>query len=76
MTTLTIEIPEKAKKTLSDLVEQLGGKVVSTAISKKPGKAAKKKKILDDLQESVKWVKQHQEGKVKAKTIEQLLDEL
>jgi cysteine synthase len=76
MTTLTIEIPEKVKKTLSDLVEQLGGKVVSTDKSKKQGKAGKKKQILDDLEESVKWVKLHQEGKVKAKTIEQLLDEL
>jgi cysteine synthase len=76
MTTLTIEIPEKVKKTLSDLVEQLGGKVVSTDKSKKQSKAAKKKQILDDLEESVRWVKLHQEGKVKAKTIEQLLDEL
>lgn len=76
MTTLTIEIPEKVKKTLSDLVEQLGGKVVSSDKNKKQSKAGKKKQILDDLEESVKWVKQHQEGKVKAKTIEQLLDEL
>jgi hypothetical protein len=28
MTTLTIEIPEKVEKTLSDLIEQLGGKVI------------------------------------------------
>ncbi|MDB5283930.1 MAG: hypothetical protein JWO06_3005 [Bacteroidota bacterium] len=76
MTTLTIEIPEKVKKTLSDLIEQLGGKVVSIGIDKKQRKAGKKKQILDDLEESVKWIKLHQEGKVKAKTIEQLLDEL
>jgi hypothetical protein len=76
MTTLTIEIPEKVKKTLSDLVEQLGGKVIATDTRKKLSKAAKKKQILDDLEESVKWVKLHQEGKVKAKSIEQILDEL
>jgi len=76
MTTLTIEIPGKVEKTLSDLVVQLGGKVVSTDNIKKTGKAAKKKQILDDLEESVKWVKLHQEGKVQAKSIEQLLDEL
>lgn len=35
MTTLTIEIPGKVEKTLSDLVVQLGGKVVSTATVKK-----------------------------------------
>ena len=76
MTTLTIEIPEKVEKTLSDLVEQLGGKVVSTDNVRKLSKAAKKKQILDDLEESVKWVKLHQEGKVRSKSIEQLLSEL
>jgi hypothetical protein len=76
MTTLTIEIPEKAEKTLSDLVEQLGGKVVATDAIRKQSKAAKKKQILDDLEESVKWVKLHQEGEVQAKSIEQLLNEL
>ncbi|MES2111753.1 MAG: hypothetical protein V4577_23545 [Bacteroidota bacterium] len=76
MTTLTIEIPDKVEKTLSDLIEQLGGKVVSIDTVKKISKAQKKKQILDDLEESVKWVKLHQEGKVKAKSIEQLLDEL
>lgn len=45
MTTLTIEIPEKVEKTLSDLVEQLGGKVIAPG---KVSKAAKKKQILED----------------------------
>ena len=76
MTTLTIEIPEKVEKTLSDLVEQLGGKVVATDAIRKQSKAAKKKQILDYLEESVKWVKLHQEGEVQAKSIEQLLNEL
>jgi hypothetical protein len=76
MATLTIEIPDKIEKTLADLVEQLGGKVVITVPGKKQSKAAKKKQILDDLEASVKWIKVHQEGKVEAKTIEQLLDEL
>jgi len=76
MTTLTIEIPEKVEKTLSDLIEQLGGKIVATGVSKPTSKAAKKKQILNDLEESVKWVKLYQEGKVQAKSIEELLDEL
>ena len=76
MTTLTIEIPERVEKTLSDLVEQLGGKVVATDTITKLSKAAKKKQILDDLGESVKRVKLHQESKVRAKSIEQLLSEL
>ena len=76
MTTLTIEIPDKAEKIISDLVEQLGGKVVATNTGKKLSKATKKEQVLSDLQESVAWVKLHQEGKVEAKTIEQLLNEL
>ena len=76
MTTLTIEIPEKVERTLSDLVEQLGGKVIATDPVKKNSKAAKKKQILDDLEESVKWIKLHKEGKVQAKSIEQVLNEL
>jgi len=76
MTTLTIEIPEKVEKTPAEFVEQLGGKVVATETIKKKSLTKKEKQILDDLEESIKWVKLHQEGKVKAKSIEQLLSEL
>ena len=76
MTTLTIEIPEKIEKTLSDLIEQLGGKIVVTSANTPKTKAEKKKQILDDLEESVKWVKLYEEGKVQAKSIDELLDEL
>ncbi|WPU99988.1 hypothetical protein SNE26_28670 [Mucilaginibacter sp. cycad4] len=76
MTTLTIEIPEKAGKTLADLVEQLGGKVISVKKDKETKGGKKKKQVLDDLEESVKFVRLHQQGKVEAKTIEELLNEL
>ncbi|MDB5156256.1 MAG: hypothetical protein JWR50_963 [Mucilaginibacter sp.] len=42
MTTLTIEISDKVEKTLADLINQLGGKVISTGTDKKPGKTGKK----------------------------------
>jgi len=76
MTTLTIEVSEKAVKTLTDMVEQLGGKVMSVKEDKKQSKEKKKQQILDDLEASIKFVNQYRQGKVKAKTIEQLLDEL
>jgi Mor family transcriptional regulator len=76
MTTLTIEISEKAGKTLAELVEQLGGKVISIKEDKKTKGAIKKKQVLDDLEGSVNFVKLHQQGKVETKTIEELLDEL
>jgi hypothetical protein len=76
MTTLTIEIPEKVEKTLANLVKQLGGKVIATDTEKKLSRAGKKRQILNNLEESVKWIKLHEEGKVEAKSIEQLLNEL
>ncbi|MDN3579359.1 hypothetical protein [Mucilaginibacter flavus] len=76
MTTLTIEISEKAGKTLADLVEQLGGKVIAVKQDKKQNKELKKEQVLSDLENSVHFVKKHLEGKVKAQTLEQLLDEL
>lgn len=36
----------------------------------------KEKKFLKDFEGAIKWVKLHREGKVQAKTIEQLLSEL
>jgi len=85
MTTLTIEIPEKIEKTLSDLIEQLGGKVIvsnSNSIEHKKLTQAteklsrKEKKFLEELGEAIEFVNLHQQGKVQAKTIDQLLNEL
>ena len=80
MTTLTIEIPEKVEKTLSDLVEQLGGKVIATDASEVTKPAVKlsnkEKKFIKEFEEAIEFVNQHQQGKVKAKTIDQLLNEL
>ncbi|WP_374950407.1 hypothetical protein [Mucilaginibacter sp.] len=76
MTTLTIEISDKAGKTLADLAKQLGGKVTVIDSNQKQSKAIKKKQILNDLEESAKFVKLYQEDKIDAKSIEQLLNEL
>jgi len=78
MTTLTIEISEKAGKTLADLVEQLGGKVISVDPELKDDKklTRKEKEFLKGFEESIDFVNQHQKGKIKAKTIDELLDEL
>ncbi|MDB5156250.1 MAG: hypothetical protein JWR50_957 [Mucilaginibacter sp.] len=83
MTTLTIEIPDKVEKTLADLIEQLGGKVITTDSKnkKKESKAnvklsRKEEEFLKGLDESIEFVKLHQQGKVKAKSIDQLLNEL
>jgi len=71
MTTLIIEIPDKSSKAIIELVSQLGGKVVSDKIAK-----AKKQQLLDDLEESVVFIKDYKDGKVKAPDINQLINEL
>ena len=85
MTTLTIEIPDKVEKTLADLVKQLGGKVITTDTNlKKNAKlnqgeeklSRKEKEFLKGFEEAIEFVNLHQQGKVKAKTIDELLDEL
>jgi len=80
MTTLTIEIPETVEKTLSDLVEQLGGKVITTDAlhaDKSAGKLShSEKKFIKEFEGAIEFVNLHQEGKVKGKTIDQLLNEL
>ena len=76
MTTLTIEISEKAEKRLDDVVEQSGGKVIAVNQDDKKSKASKKQQVLDEIEQSIQFVKDHQQGKVKAKSIENLLDEL
>lgn len=59
-----------------DLVEQLGGKVIAVNQDDKKNKASKKQQVLDEIEQSIQFVKNHQQGKVKAKSIENLLDEL
>jgi cysteine synthase len=85
MTTLTIEIPEKIEKTLSDLIEQLGGKVIVSDSNSVEHKkltqtteklSRKDKKFLEEFDEAIEFVNLHQQAKVKAKTIDHLLNEL
>ncbi len=85
MPTLTIEIPEKVEKTLSELIQQLGGKVIATNPGDKNKRtvnieksklSAKDKEFLKGFEEAIEFVNLHQQGKVKAKTIDELLNEL
>jgi len=69
---LKIEIPGHMVDTLSELIEKLGGKVVSEKLSKDE----KKQQILDGLEESVEFINLHLDGKVKARSVEDLLNEL
>jgi len=83
MTTLTIEIPEKVEKALSDLIEQLGGKVIISDSKSNRNESEvvekmsrKDKAFLTEFDEAIEFVNLHSQGKVEAKTVDQLLNEL
>jgi cysteine synthase len=79
MTTLTTEIPENVEKALAELLKQWGGKIITTdkkINSNEKKLSQKEKEFLKGFDEAVEFVNQHQQGKVKAKTIDQFLNEL
>jgi cysteine synthase len=81
MTTFTIEVPEKARQTLADVVEQLGGKVIAVKEDEKLDKAKKKltvkeKEFLRGFDEAIEFVNQYKPNTTNPKTIDELLNEL
>ncbi|HEY2580246.1 MAG TPA: hypothetical protein VGI43_00480 [Mucilaginibacter sp.] len=71
MTTITIQVPEKAQKKLSAIVKELGGEVVSVSSDKK---ASKKAKLLNEIKQGLKEVKDIRDGKSKSYSMSDLLD--
>ena len=60
MTTITIQVPSKAKQKLSEIVKELGGEIVSMSTDKH---SAKKAKLLNEIRQGLKEVKDIEEGK-------------
>lgn len=59
MTTITIQVPEKAKGKLSALVKELGGEIISISSDKDNSKKAK---LLNEIKNGLKEVKAMREG--------------
>ena len=79
--TVTIEISERAGKTLVDLAEQLGGKIIAVKEDEKLDKTEKKltvkeKIFLSGFDEAIEFVNQYKTNTTKPKTIDELLNEL
>jgi hypothetical protein len=70
MTTITIQVPGKAKNKLSALVKELGGEIIS--ISK--DKDSKKTKLLNEIRLGLSEVKSIREGKSRSYTMSDLFD--
>ena len=73
MEQLVLNVINKSKLNfLKELIKHLD----FVEIAETPKHTAKEKKILKDLEKSVAEVKLHQEGKIKLKSLQQVLDEL
>ena len=71
MTTMTIQVPGKAKSKLSAIVKELGGEIISVSTDKK---VAKKERLLNEIREGLEDVKDILEGKGKAYSMSDLFD--
>ena len=72
MTTMTIQVPGKAKTKLSAIVKEMGGEIISISTDKQ---AAKKARVLNEIKQGLIEVKKIQEGKAKSYSMSDLLDD-
>ena len=71
MTTMTIQVPGKAESKLSEMVKALGGEIISIS----PDKATSKKaKILAEIKQGLKEVREIREGEGKSYSMSDLFD--
>jgi hypothetical protein len=71
MTTMTIQVPGKAKNKLSAIIKELGGEIISISPDKH---ASKKEHLLNEIKEGLKEVKEIREGKSKSYSMSDLFD--
>ncbi len=71
MTTITIQVPGKAKGKLSAFVKELGGEIISVSSDKQ---ATKKSKLLNEIQQGLSEVKAIREGKAQSYSMTDLLN--
>jgi len=72
MTTITIQVPSKARQKLSEVVKELGGEIISVSSSRTT--SSKKSKLLDEIRQGLKEVKDIREGKAKSYSMSDLLN--
>ena len=71
MTTITVQVPGKAKNKLSSFVKELGGEVISISTD---NQSAKKAKLLNEIRQGLREVKEIEEGKANFYTMSDLFD--
>jgi hypothetical protein len=71
MTTMTIQVPGKAKTRLSAIIKEMGGEIISVSTDKQ---SLIKQKLLNDIREGLREAKEIQEGKSKGYSMSDLFD--
>jgi hypothetical protein len=71
MTIITIQVPGKAKNKLSAIVKEPGGEIISIPSDKQ---AAKKARLLNEIRQGLREVKEIREGKAKSYSMSDLFD--
>ena len=71
MTTMTIQVPGKAESKLSEMVKALGAEIISISSDKA---TSKKAKILGEIKQGLKEVREIREGKGKSYSMSDLFD--
>jgi hypothetical protein len=71
MTTVTIQVPESAKRKLSAIVKELGGEIISMSSDRA---ISKKSKLLNEIKQGLNEVKAIREGKSKPYSMSDLFD--
>jgi hypothetical protein len=71
MTTITIQVPGKAKSKISAIVKELGGEIISISSDKQ---LSKKAKLLNEIKQGLNEVKAIREGKSASYSLSDLFD--
>ena len=71
MTTMTIQVPGKAKTKLSAIIKEMGGEIISVSSDKQ---MAKKENLLNEIKQGLKDVKEIKEGKAKSYSMSDLFN--
>ncbi len=71
MTTMTVQVPGKAKNKLSAIIKELGGEIISIVPDKQ---TSKKAHLLNEIKEGLKEVKEIRKGKSKSYSMSDLFD--
>jgi len=71
MTTITIQIPGKAKSKISAIVKELGGEIISVSSDKQ---LPKKARLLNEIKQGLEEVKAIREGKAQSYSMSDLLN--